>query len=140
MIDDDDEERGDTARQGLLDLMPMMYTAARIRELVEQSGLTQAEIARRAGLQRDAFGRYMLGKTRTPSKKLISIARVFGVPPSHLDPSRSELDEVAEANPAPVHDYTITPAAGAGMVRLEFSAELPIGVAAEIIEILTRRA
>jgi transcriptional regulator with XRE-family HTH domain len=137
---DDDEERGSAVNQSYIDMPDMMYTASRIREMVEQSGLTQAEIARRAGLQRDAFGRYMLGKTRTPSKKLISIARVFGVPPSHLDPSRSELDEIAEADPTPVHDYTITPAAGAGMVRLEFSAELPIGVAAEIIEILTRRA
>jgi transcriptional regulator with XRE-family HTH domain len=137
---DDDEERGGTVNQSYIDLPDMMYTAARIRELVEQSGLTQAEIARRAGLQRDAFGRYMLGKTRTPSKKLIGIARVFGVPPSHLDPNRPELDEIAEANPTPVHDYTITPAAGAGMVRLEFSAELPIEVAAEIVKILTSRA
>jgi transcriptional regulator with XRE-family HTH domain len=134
----DDDDAGPVNRT-IFDALAIEQTAARIRAHVEKSGLTQAEIARRAGLQRDAFGRYMLGKTRAPSKKLVAIARVFGVRPSELDPDRPDLDAIADADPTPVRAYTLTPGTG-GLVRLEFSAEIPIDLAARIIKTLNGEA
>ena len=115
----------------------MAMTGERLRDCLERSGLTQAEAARRAGLQRDAFGRYLLGKTFTPARKLIAIARVFGVQPSQLDPSRPDLDYASEAEQPQA--YTITPDRD-GLVRLDFSAVVTIEMAMEIVKVFNGTA
>lgn len=113
--------------------------AANLQKLTARSGLTQAEIARRAGLNRDAYGRYCLGKTRPPAPKLIAIAKVLGARPEEIDPDRDDLEEAAlrDAGPAP---FRITPARGDGAnVFLEISAELDITTALKIVEMMVRK-
>ncbi|PYE80198.1 helix-turn-helix protein [Pseudoroseicyclus aestuarii] len=98
---------------------------------------SQAEVARRAGLQRDAYGRYMLGKTLPPQPKLLAIAKAFGVDVREIDVHR-DYDDIngEETSPPP---FTIRPAAGRpGFVRLDISADLPAEIAGEVMSILSR--
>lgn len=110
--------------------------ARNLQRLTRRSGLTQAELARRAGLQRDAYGRYLLGRTRPPAPKLLAIARALGVRPEEIDPDRSDLDEAALRVAAPL-PYRITPSGGSGRrVRLEVSAEMDVAYALRIVELI----
>ncbi|SFL09372.1 Transcriptional regulator, contains XRE-family HTH domain [Loktanella salsilacus] len=112
----------------------LKHISFKLTQLTKRSGLTQAEIARRAGLQRDAYGRYMLGKTMPPPHKLAAIARVFGVDVTELDPVRDyktvENDEEVEAPQA----FRITPSPKSSeMVRLQLDVDLPLDVAAQVM-------
>ncbi|WP_210528531.1 helix-turn-helix domain-containing protein [Rubellimicrobium arenae] len=113
--------------------------AANLQHLTRRSGLTQAELARRAGLQRDAFGRYLLGRTRPPPAKLVAIAKALGVRPADIDPERGDLEEVPPPEQGRV-PFRITPAYGGGRGRvfLEVAAEMDIADALRIVELMTK--
>lgn len=112
--------------------------ARKIQQLTADSGLTQAEIARRACMNRDAYGRYHNGVTKPPADKVLAIAKVFGVKPSEIGKEFSHLEKAAlvPQNPGPA--YSISPAASGaiGKVYLEVGAELPVATASRIVEIL----
>ena len=112
--------------------------ANKIRELTIRSGLTQAELARRTGVNRDAFGRYHNGVTKPPPQKLIMLARAFGVRPSEIDPEFSHLDDAELTDPAATQPYSISPPTDGNPshVHLDVSCDLPITVAMRLIEIL----
>jgi transcriptional regulator with XRE-family HTH domain len=113
--------------------------ASNLRKLTAASQLSQAELARRSGMQRDSFGRYVLGKTMPPDAKLIAIAKVFGVKPSDIDPDRTELDGI-EMQSAPARTaYSISPSLNGekGRVFLEVATEMPFSEAAKIVQIIT---
>ncbi len=113
--------------------------ANRIRELTEKSGLSQSEIARRAAINRDAFGRYHNGVTKPPSQKLIMIANAFGVKPSEIDPDSAHLDMV-KPDAKRSEPYRIGPPSSGrqSAVQLDVSCEIPVNVAMQIIEILQK--
>lgn len=62
--------------------------ARNIQRLSAVTGLTHAELARRAGMTRDAFHRYATGKTRPPVDRVYQLADLFGVDPQEIDPTR----------------------------------------------------
>lgn len=62
--------------------------ALNIQRLSGGTGLTHAELARRAGVTRDAFHRYVTGKTRPPMRAMHQLAALFGVEPEEIDPIR----------------------------------------------------
>lgn len=65
--------------------------AQNIQRLAAATGLTHAELARRAGMTRDAFHRYATGKTRPPVDRVYQLADLFGVNPKEIDPTRVYL-------------------------------------------------
>ena len=109
--------------------------ARNLQELQRRSGRMQAENARRAGLERDAYGRYLHGKTRPPAPKLAALARAFGVPPSAIDPERPEVT-LDDADPVRPWDFSGSPSGDPGMIHLRIDAEVPLGVAQRIAEIV----
>jgi len=87
-----------------------MHAAALIADVLEQSGLSQAELARRAGLPRSVLNAYLKGRREPGGEALLRIAAAGGVrlgiekrkPP--VDPERASkiLNQVlglAEALP-----------------------------------------
>lgn len=112
--------------------MPVWSLA--IQRLTERSGLSQAEIARRAGLTKDALNRYHSGKTRPPRLKLEALAGVFGVHPNEIDPDRITL--VKTPRPT-VQPYSVARSATGDHSRVHFKLEMDMSAVgmARIIEI-----
>lgn len=113
--------------------------ARNLQELQRRSGRTQAENARRAGLERDAYGRYLHGKTRPPAPKLAALARAFEVAPSAIDPERPEVTLEDAELPRPWH-FSEGRSGEPGMIHLHLDAELPLGVAQRVAEIVAEHA
>lgn len=111
--------------------------AKRLQQLTSKSGLSQAELARRAGLNRDAFNRYHAGKTRPPVDRLETLAKVFGVHPNDIDPDRLTLVKRSDVNS--VQPYSVTPAANGDQhqVRLRVDTDVSFEAMTKILEILT---
>lgn len=120
------------------DKIPMW--AERLQRLTSQSGLSQAELARRAGMNRDAFNRYHSGKTRPPRERLEALANVFGVHPSDIDPDRLTL--VKRSDMKTVQPYSVTPSANGdpSWVRLRVDADVTLQTMTRILEILAGEA
>jgi len=57
-----------------------------LRALADATGLTDSELARRAGMNRTTFHRYVNGKIRPPFKRVFQLAELFGVETDHIDP------------------------------------------------------
>lgn len=137
----DDEQR--------IDELPAW--ARNLADLTERSGLTQAELARRAGLSRDSYNRYVRGLTRPPLKSLRALAELFGVKLSDIDPSRSAADTmpdpesmVSRYDASDIDEryrdahYILSPTASGdpSRTRLRIDVDLSISASARIIEIL----
>jgi transcriptional regulator with XRE-family HTH domain len=56
-----------------------MSAAALVAEILQRSGLTQAELARRAGLQRSVLNAYLRGHREPGADALLRIAGAAGV-------------------------------------------------------------
>jgi transcriptional regulator with XRE-family HTH domain len=67
--------------------------SAKLRRLRQQRFLSQAELARRAGLHKLTIGRLEAGKTAPYARTIRQLASVLGVPPEQL----ASPDEAAEA-------------------------------------------
>jgi transcriptional regulator with XRE-family HTH domain len=78
-----------------------MDIGKRIRDLREERGLTQREVARRAGLTPSGVGFIEHGQTRNPSAEtVLAVARALGVPVEELLREPVPLDEAPrEAGP-----------------------------------------
>ena len=61
--------------------------AIRLREAIEKSGFSQAELARRAGFSKDLMSRYVRGMNPPTQKKIAAIARALDIDPRDLDPN-----------------------------------------------------
>jgi transcriptional regulator with XRE-family HTH domain len=109
--------------------------AARLQELTLATGLTQAEIARRAGLQRDAYGRYVLGKTKPPLRRIRAIASALGVKPGEISEEWAHMDSDI-AGPAVAQKWTMGATARPGIVRMEFSGEVTLEEAGRFMSLL----
>lgn len=112
-----------------------------LRQAIAAAGITQSELARRAGITRDAVSRYCTGRTPIPDGKLVILADALGVRPSLIDPDRMALDGIprrAVGGP----EFMIRPSvdqAKRGLVRLEIAADVDIEVAARIVALMTRK-
>jgi transcriptional regulator with XRE-family HTH domain len=77
-----------------------MDIGKRIRDLREERGLTQREVARRAGLTPSGVGFIEHGQTRKPSAEtVVAIARALGVPVKELLEEPVPLDEASQTGP-----------------------------------------
>ena len=69
----------------------------RIREKREAAGLTQEQLAERAGISRNAISRYETAENEMRISTLFKIADGLGISPDELMPERfAENDETAE--------------------------------------------
>ena len=59
--------------------------AIRLREAIEKSGFSQAELARRAGFSKDLMSRYVRGMNPPTQQKIAAIARALNIDPRDLD-------------------------------------------------------
>lgn len=109
--------------------------ARKMQEATVATGLTQAEIARRAGLQRDAYGRYVLGKTKPPLRRVRAIAAALGVKPSELSEEWAHLDDDKSASGI-VQRWTMSPTPRPGIVRIEFAGDVTLEEAARMMALL----
>lgn len=129
--------------------------AQRIQALTARAGIPQAELARRAGMSRDAYNRYYRGATRPPYKQAVALARLFGVEVRDIDPDRDgiaalhrageasreaweEETEYMEARSRPAYSLHPPSSGDPGMVRLRVDADIPLESATTIISLLQR--
>ncbi|VDS10034.1 hypothetical protein PARHAE_03245 [Paracoccus haematequi] len=108
--------------------------AINLRRLQDASGRTQAENARRAGLERDAYGRYLHGKTRPPAAKLAALALAFGVAPEDIDPEQTGIT-IDDADLPPPFEIQEARTSGPGYLRVKIDADLPADIAGQIVEL-----
>lgn len=111
-------------------------TAQNLRLLLERSGMTQAELARRAHIARDALGRYVHGVNKPPVKRVVALAEAFGVSHRDIDPSLPEKLHLPRHES--VHDefFSVHPAGKPGHMRIKMDAELPVEAVTAIVEIV----
>ncbi|MEP4123620.1 MAG: helix-turn-helix transcriptional regulator [Lentilitoribacter sp.] len=112
------------------------YFAQRIQELTDRSGLAQAELARRAGLTRDAFNRYYSGRTRPPTDKLHALADLFSVHPNDIDPDAVTLRKRADVKPAVPYRISRASNGDPDFVHIQVNADVHISAMSKIIEIV----
>lgn len=66
------------------DISQRTIVAMNIYDLVQASGLSQAEIAKRAGISKSTLSAYVTGKNYPRAEQLAALARVLGVPVSAI--------------------------------------------------------
>ena len=69
---------------------------ARMRAIRETLKLTQAEVAGAVGVDPSFYGQIERGSGIPSLRTLLAVARVFGVEPADLLPSRRELNDVQQ--------------------------------------------
>lgn len=109
--------------------------AERLLALMNNSGLSQSEVARRAGITRDAMSRYCVGRTRPPTAKLEKIAKVLDVHPTDIDPVRLSRVQAPKRTREP---FVMRPSEdrGDGYVRLIVDMDVSRGRISEVLRIL----
>ncbi len=112
------------------------YFAQRIQELTERSGLAQAELARRAGMTRDAFNRYYSGRTRPPQNKLLALADMFSVHPNDIDPNAVTLRKRGNAKPSEPYRIGRASNGDPDFVHIQVNVDVHISAMSKIIEIV----
>lgn len=113
--------------------------ARNIQRLANATGLTQAELARRAGMTRDAFHRFITGKTRPPTDRTYQLADLFGVDPKEIDPTRLYHGKRRKfSGGSAVQPYTLTaPSNGdPDLLHLKLEIDLRHMTAARILELV----
>jgi transcriptional regulator with XRE-family HTH domain len=141
MTDQSDE---DAAAFFLNDDLPPF--AQKIQYFTHKSAMRQAEVARRAGMTRDAFHRYYSGKTRPPPKKLLALAEAFGVKPEEIDDGASAAElELAriqgKSRSREIREtYRLAPPSGGDplKIRLMCDVDLTTEDAMKIVQILNK--
>lgn len=113
--------------------------AQNIQRLADETGMTHAELARRAGMTRDAFHRYATGKTQPPTDRVYALADLFGVEDKDIDPTRSFLRKRQKGVPArALQPYTISPPVSGDPDRVHLKLEMDLrhGTLAKILELV----
>lgn len=113
--------------------------ARNIQALAARTGLSQAELARRAKMSRDAFHRYATGKTRPPVEKVYLLADLFRVNPTDIDPDRMYLRQKgALYTPLRLEPYKIAGASNGDPDLAHFSMEMDMrhGTMARVLELI----
>lgn len=109
-------------------IVPMTILGSRLRQRAEQLGISNAEAARRCGLDERRFGHYVSGRREPDLALLVKIAQTLGTTPNWLLGISSE-----EGLATPRSDY---------LDRLDFVAKaLPdheLGLLVTLAEALAR--
>jgi transcriptional regulator with XRE-family HTH domain len=66
--------------------------AGRLRDALVERGMSQAELARAAGVSKDAITTYMNHRSLPSGRTLVKIAEVLGLDPDRLLPGRGQPD------------------------------------------------
>ena len=77
-----------------------MTIAKRLTKIMKERGLIQRDLAKAAGITRQAFGRYLAGDAMPNKEKLEKIAAFLNVSPSYLmfGESESEFEAINDEN------------------------------------------
>lgn len=110
--------------------------AQNLRRLLEQSGLSQAEVARLAHIPRDAFGRYLHGVNRPPAVKVASLADVFGCSHKDIDPDLPEELKLPKRSLSFDELFSVYPSKRRGYMRVKLDAELPLALVTRLVEVM----
>lgn len=107
----------------------------RLYKLMLDNGWNQSELARRAGIGRDAVSTYIRGRSFPEPKNLAALAEVFGVTPRELMPNTIE-----SAIDADIPALEIKQSAGhPGHVWMRVNQLVTFGQASQIFEILKNK-
>ena len=66
-----------------------MAVAERLKQLVDDKGVTYSFISSRTGIPVDAISKSLLGKRRLPADELVNICNVVGIELNELQPARA---------------------------------------------------
>ena len=110
--------------------------ALNIQRLAADSGLSQAELARRAGLTRDAFNRYHTGRTRPPTGKLVALAKLFGVHPNDIDADRLVLTKRTDVRSAEPFFVSESRNGDPGFANITLNMDMRITEVSKVLEIV----
>lgn len=102
--------------------------AGKISQLMQEKGWRQSDLARQAGLPRDAVSVYMRGRSLPTPGNLEKLAKALDVAPDDLLPAQPP----AKRDPR----YALTATDQPGIVVLRVNQEVPEHVAFKIIEML----
>ena len=72
-----------------------MAVAERLKQLVDDKGVTYSFISSRTGIPVDAISKSLLGKRRLPADELVDICNVVGIELNELQPARANLGRQA---------------------------------------------
>jgi transcriptional regulator with XRE-family HTH domain len=111
--------------------------AQNLRRLLEQSGLSQAEVARLAHIPRDAFGRYLHGVNRPPAAKVASLAEVFGCSHRDIDPDLPEELKLPKRSVTFDELFTVYPSKRRGYMKVRMDAELPAELVTRLVQLMS---
>ena len=123
----------------MMDDADLPQYARKIQHMMAKTLLKQSDVAREAGIARDAFGRYFHGKNRPPPAKVAAIARVLGCKPSDIDPQvTADLPEEEKHDDAPA--YMTSPARNGdpSMMRIKVDADLSSETVIEIMNLINK--
>lgn len=127
---------GSVADNGNRGLAPKHLTkeefARRVYRLMVQRGWTQSDLARHAGLPRDAISVYVRAKSLPTPVNLAKLAQVFGMKPEELLPN---IVESAIDNDQPAFEMRASTAAP-GKVWLRVNRMVSMATAVKIADLL----
>ena len=106
--------------------------ARRLYKLMLDRGLTQSDLARKAGLERNRISQYVRADSKPGGLYLKKLADALGVKPTDLWPD----ERLGEGKPA----YSITVSADGKTARLTADVKLPAGIGAQIVALFGEHA
>lgn len=71
-----------------------MAVAERLKQLVDDKGVTYSFIASKTGIPVDAISKSLLGKRRLPADELVDICNVVGIELNELQLTRADPGQV----------------------------------------------
>lgn len=93
-----------------------------LRTLLIQKSMSQAELARKAGMGRDRITYYLSGGRPRP-EKLKQLADALGVPQEVLSQQAHSLADTSQSTPPGY--YGVEPSGQAGLMSLKANVDLP---------------
>lgn len=70
-----------------------MAVAERLKQLVDDRGVTYSFISSKTGIPVDAILKSLLGKRRLPADELVNICNVVGIELNELQPARTNTSQ-----------------------------------------------
>lgn len=110
--------------------------AKNLSTLLQETGMSQADVSRATGIPRDAFGRYLHGINLPPARKVAKIADAFGCSPHRIDPSLPENLSLPEGPDPSSPLFSVGRGTSEGRLRIRMDTELPSELVMEIARVV----
>jgi transcriptional regulator with XRE-family HTH domain len=110
--------------------------AKNLSALLQETGMSQADVSRATGIPRDAFGRYLHGVNLPPARKVTKIAAAFGCSPHRIDPSLPEDLRLPEGPDQSTALFSLHRGTSEGRLRIKMNTELPSELVMEIARVV----